>query len=360
MREKYFDNAATTPLDPRVLAEMRPFLEDDFGNSESIHGPGRRAASAVEAARARVAAAIHAADPEQVIFTSGATESCNWVIRNFERGAISPFEHSAVREAGLARGYDTLANDGLEVLPPEGVAPEGPALAYELVCQMLVNNEMGAVWPAERPWYGDAVMVDATQALGKTRLDLADVDYAAFSAHKVCGPKGIGALYLGSVLREPSQRGGGHEFGLRAGTLNVPAIVGFGVACAIAEHEQDQDAELARELRSIVLAELESVGDWQVNGGHNAVPHILSLSFLGIEGETLVIEADARGYAISSGAACSSASTDPSHVLTALGMPAEWLRGTVRISFGRFNTTESAWDLAKTLRSIVNSLRTMN
>jgi cysteine desulfurase len=365
MSDRYFDHAATTPLDARVLEEMMPYLTSEFGNAHSLHGFGQRAASAVELARTRVAALVGADYPEQIIFTSGATEACNWVIRNFEKGYISPFEHNAVREPALRQGYKVV----WEEWNPDNDTPQ------TLACQMMVNNETGMCWnPGGHVGaWGDCILTDATQALGKIPVNLTSIGFAAFSAHKLYGPKGIGGLYNGDAVTENLLLGGEQEWGLRAGTLNVPGIVGFGAACAIAEQEMVADYASAAKQRGIVLEELSACSDWQVNEGHSEfksgenfyraaeaqVPHILSISFLGLQGETIVIEADQAGFAISSGAACSSHSTEPSHVLTAMGLPDEWLRGTIRISFGRTNTSESSAELGRNLATIVNKLRNL-
>jgi cysteine desulfurase len=223
---------------------------------------------------------------------------------------------------------------------------------------MAVNNEIGAQWDA-RDLPAQTRFVDATQALGKVALDLDGIDYAAFSAHKLYGPQGIGALFTASGSIEPLLKGGEQEEGRRAGTLNVAGIVGFGAACALAQDRIEEDRAHVRELRQILIDRFQCLSDWHVNGGDDAVPHILSVSFLGLQGETLVIEADGAGFAISAGAACSSRSTEPSHVLTALGMPEEWRRGTVRISFGRGNTRESTDALGKTLVRSAENLRTI-
>jgi cysteine desulfurase len=351
-RARYFDNAATTPLDPRVWAEMRPYLEDEFGNASSIHAFGQSARAAVERARERLAALIGADDPTQITFTSGATESNNWVLRSFPSGVFSPFEHSAVREPAIFLGYEPLANEELTLQPPPRRA--------ELLSVMSVNNEIGAQWDASafRP-YADKIHSDLTQSVGKLPTDLSGLDYASLSAHKFYGPKGVGALYTADDPLPPLLLGGEQEQGLRAGTLNVAGIVGLGAAAAIAADEWEEDRARAELLREIVVEGLQSLSDWQINGGVNASPYILSLSFRGLEGETLVIEADRAGYAISSGAACSSQSTEPSHVLTALGLDPEWRRGTVRISFGRFNNEETAAGLAKSLLHSAEKLRTM-
>lgn len=349
---RYFDNAATTPLDPRVRAEVLPYLENDFGNASSIHAFGMSAHAGIERARERLAALIGAEDPSQIIFTSGATESNNWVLRSFPGGLVSPFEHSAIREPAIRLGYGTLANTELTLhAPTEPVA---------LISVMSVNNEIGAQWSAAefRPW-ASKIHSDLTQSVGKLPTDVTDLDYASLSAHKLYGPKGAGALWFADDPLPPFLLGGEQENGLRAGTSNVAGIVGLGAAAAIAADEWEKDREDAERRRAIVVDSLQSVSDWQVNGGPKASPYVLSLSFRGLEGETLVIEADHAGYAISSGAACSSRSTEPSHVLTALGLEPEWRRGTIRISFGRFNEDETTESLAKSLRSSVEKLRTM-
>lgn len=362
--DRYFDNAATTPVDPRVVEEMLPFFAEEFGNSESIHAFGQRAHQAVELARERVASLLGAEDPSQIVFTSGATESCNWVIRNFDSGWISPFEHSAVREPALASGFRVLENKGWALSKGDGMAfaydhpttaSPDQSIEESLFAVMTVNNETGAILQA--PGSGGKVLRDATQALAKVPIELGD--YVAFSAHKLYGPKGVGGLYQQEPLHEPSQRGGQQEQAQRAGTLNVPAIVGFGAACAIAEQEMEMDYRKAEECRGVVLESLKSLSDWQTNDSANQSPFVLSLSFAGIEGETLVVDLDAKGFAISAGAACSSRSTEPSFVLTALGLEETLRRGTVRISFGRFNTLESAAELGANLLLSVQKLRTM-
>lgn len=345
---RYFDHAATTPLAPEVLREMEPYLTLP-GNANSIHGFGRRAAEAVDLARQRVADLIGAEDPAQIVFTSGATEACNAVIAAHETGWISPFEHAAVREPALSRGYRTLANEELELQPPMG---------HGLLAVMAMNNEIGTLWDA-RTLPAERRFVDATQALGKVPVDVSGIDYAAFSAHKVYGPQGVGALFTSDGALEPFQQGGEQEMGRRAGTVNVAGVVGFGAACALAGDRMEEDRRHVETLREAALQALRKSSDWRVNGGPSAAPHILSVSFLGLEGETMVIEADRQGYGISAGAACSSRSTEPSHVLTALGLPNECRRGTVRISFGRGNTVEAAADLGRMLVRSAEILRTI-
>jgi len=349
---RYFDNVATTPLDPRVLREMMPFLASDFGNPNSIHAFGLRAREAVELARQRVAFLLDAEDPSQIIFTSGATESNNQILGSFATGAYSPFEHSAVREPATHRGMEILANDGLTIFPPSH--------PVEVISLMMVNNEIGAIWdPGSFSHHADCIHSDVTQAVGKIPLALNGITHASFSAHKFYGPKGVGGIYFQDTPPKPMLRGGEQENGIRGGTLNVPGIVGMGVAAQIAADELESAFAFAQKLRSIVVEGLDGVSDWQVNGGDRSSPYILSMSFLTIEGETLVVEMDRAGYAISSGAACSSHSLEPSHVLTALELEDQWLRGTVRVSFGRFCSVDSAHGLSKSLRRVVEKLRTM-
>jgi cysteine desulfurase len=349
-RENYFDNAATTPPDPRVVREMLPYLEQHWGNSSSIHSPGNEAHEAVELARQRIADLLGAEDSSQITFTSGATESNNWVIRSFPNAAVSPFEHSAMFEPARFLGCEILANDGLAVKPP--------SQDVEMVSMMSVNNEIGAVWDVrELSKPGVILHSDITQAVGKIEVNLSGLDFASLSAHKFYGPKGVGALYSQAAPPPPFMMGGEQEAGYRAGTTNVPAIVGMGAAAAIANDEWAENLARAINLRALILEELKTCPDHSINGGDNVSPYILSVSFESVEGETLVVDMDAQGYAISSGAACSSRSTEPSHVLTALGLPTERLRGTIRISLGKWNTTDSAKGLAATLLGTVERLR---
>ncbi len=360
--ENYFDNAATTPVDPRVIREMLPFLETNWGNASSIHGWGREAMHGVDQARQRVATLIHAADPSQIAFTSGATESNNWVLdwaRRSNAGgpqsglAVSPFEHSAMLEPAARAGAEMLESRDLMLL--------GKSDSYFFVSIMAVNNEIGTEFePGDFRDNTEFLHSDKTQVVGKLGYGLDPLDFASFSAHKFYGPKGIGGLYVRDPQTlSPFILGGEQEGGLRGGTLNVPGIVGMGAAAAIAQDEWQGNLAETQEMRAIVLEAIRPCSDYQINGGENVSPYILSVSFKDLEGETIVIEMDQQGFAISSGAACSSRSTDPSHVLTALKMPTNWLRGTIRISLGAFNTRESAAVLGKSLTETVKRLRNL-
>jgi cysteine desulfurase len=349
--EKYFDHAATTPVDPRVRDAMLPYLDFAFGNPNSLHDQGRQAAWAIDEATWQLAALLEIA-PEQLYFTSGATESNNWVLKAGATWTISPFEHSAMREPALATGARQLANRG-ENLEPAQHETDGLSV-------MSVNNETGTRWDV-RELRGVARILhsDITQSVGKLPLALEEIDYASLSAHKFYGPKGVGALYCRDTPPPPMIRGGEQQHGARGGTLNVPAIVGMGLAAQIALENMETDYEQATLLNELVRDELRKSTDWQVNGGVECSPYILSLSFLGIEGETLVVELDRAGFGVSAGAACSSRSTEPSHVLTALGLLPAWRRGTIRVSFGRSNTLEATRQLAREIAGIVEKLRTI-
>ncbi|MEQ1823562.1 MAG: cysteine desulfurase family protein [Fimbriimonadaceae bacterium] len=343
-RESYFDHAATTPLDSAVFAAMRPWMEDEFANANSIHSAGLKARAAVDTARTQVAVAL-GVDPDEIVFTSGATEANNWVANAFERVRVSPIEHSSLWERlkGGAYAWDQCNEP-------------------EISCCMAVNNETGGRYRhatvGTEKWH-----CDLTQAVGKIPIELG-FEFASFSAHKFYGPKGVGALYAKDArFPLPLLIGGEHEMGHRAGTLNVGAIVGMGEAISRAIASQEEDFEHAMALRNAVKEELSVLSDWQENGlgafpaADKLSPFILNVSFLEVEGEATVIGLDHAGFAISSGAACSSWSNEPSHVLTALGLPIEWLRGSIRISFGRSNTVESARSLAKNLILVVENLR---
>jgi cysteine desulfurase len=332
---------------------MLPYLTENFGNAHSLHSAGGAAIAAVERAREQVAEFIGADAPDEILFTSGATESNNWILQAFPEMAISPVEHSSLYEPAKARNHRILENNHLQIIVPEQLSQ---------VSVMKVNNELGTIFQPEKlAKPGRIVHSDITQALGKVPVSVKSLDFASFSAHKFYGPKGVGALYAkGARFPEPLLEGGDQEFGARAGTLNVAGIVGMGAAAAIAQEEMEQDAQNATDMRNIVLESLNKKLDFQINGGELVSPYVLCVSFYGIEGESMVIELDRQGFAISSGAACSSRSVEPSHVLTALGMETEWLRGTIRISLGRFNTKEAASQLSRALSltaETINSLK---
>lgn len=377
----YLDHNATTPVEPRVLNAVVAAMRDNFGNAASRHETGARAHAAVQAARTSVAALI-GADPEDVFFTSGATEANNLILwgaaaRRGERRVlvVSEIEHPSVLEPATA-----LAADGVVVrmAPPDsaGMITRDPVADLVtddtfLVSVMLANNEIGTINPIgdyaqlvrER---GALLHSDATQAVGHVPVNVSaiGVDVLSFSAHKFYGPKGIGAIYAHRKARQrlaPRMLGGGHERGLRSGTLNVPAIVGFGVAADIARREMREAERRVAALRDLLLELLRaSVGEVVVNGSlERRLPGNLSLTFPGIDAEALVVRLK-DVISFSTGAACSSAKVEPSHVLMALTHDDERAYSSARFGIGRGNTEEEIRLVARVVAAEVALLRGMS
>lgn len=339
---QYFDNASTTALDPAARAEMLPWLGEEFGNTQSVHAWGRGVHEAVELARSRVAA-LAGVEPEEVAFTSGATEANNWALAA-GGWARSPFEHPSARRVS-------------EVLPNSGFGLMAPQRPVEGLCVMVVESETGAV-PTPPAVPGARLHRDATQAFGKLPNPLRGADTAAVSAHKLHGPQGVGAL-IAREARFPSPflLGGGHEHGRRAGTLNVAGIVGFGAACAVAAERLESDFRHAQDCRAAVLEGLHGMPDMGLTYHTENSPFILSVQLAGILGEAMVVELDAVGFAIGAGTACSAGSTEPSPVLLAAGLSPAQARSTVRVSFARTNTVEAASALGKAMAAAAGRLQ---
>ena len=386
----YMDNHATTRVDPRVLEAMLPYFTETFGNPGSTtHSFGREANAAVDAARESVAAAI-GARPKEIIFTSGSTESNNLAIRGAAekhkgKHLISVVtEHPAVLDP-LAK----LARRGFEVtLLPVTKSPDARAglIAVEqvaetlrddtiLVSVMLANNEIGAIQPLAEigrlcRQRGVLLHTAATQAVGKMPVDVEDlqVDLMSFTAHKMYGPKGIGALFVrrrGRPVRlEPIIEGGGQQWGLRSGTLNVPGIVGFARALELCVEELPQESLRLRRLRDRLYAGLTAqISGVTLNGPALDLPELrlpgnLNASFAYVEGESLLM--NMRDLAVSSGSACTSASPEPSHVLRSLGMSNDAVRSSVRFGLGRFNTAEEIEFAIGRVAETVAALRKMS
>lgn len=349
--ENYFDHAATCPMAPEVVDEVTRCFREDFGNPDSLHQAGRSAAMLVEQATTMVASLIGCA-PEEIVFTSGATESNNVIVNMAGVLAVSPFEHSAMRLPASEAAAEILRSDGWTPLPPERTAEGDSWLSV-----MSVSNESGAIIEAPSAT-GYQLHSDMTQSLGKLPTDLEGVAAASFSAHKLYGPKGIGALFVrDAMLPKPYVKGGSQQMGRRAGTVPAPLIAGFGVACAVASDRMESDYEHAQTLRAIVLERLQGLSEWVVIEAEKNSPYILAISFPGIQGEAIAVELDNRGFAISSGPACSASSTEPSPALLAAGYDERTVRGVVRISFGRSNTRDSARSLGQAIREAVASLR---
>jgi len=361
VRPIYLDYHATTPCDPRVVEVMLPYLTGDFGNPASgFHVYGRRAARAVEMAREQVAALI-GAQASEIVFTSGATESNNLVLlgltssdQSRRRIVTTAVEHKSVLEPCRIlheRGFEVVV---LPVLPDGTVdlAAAEAAINEEtlLVSVQTANNEIGTIQPiavlAELAHRRGALLhTDAAQAVGKIPFDVEElgIDFASVSAHKLYGPKGIGALYVRSGLRRrltPLLLGGGQEFNLRPGTLNVPAIVGFGEACRLAREEMPEEARRVAALRDLLESQLANrIPGLRFNGHRTRrLPGNSSITFPKIEADVLI--ANVPEVALSTGSACSSGTIEPSHVLTAIGLDWEEAQATIRIGIGRFTTRE--------------------
>jgi cysteine desulfurase len=365
IRRVYLDNNATTPVLPEVLEAMRPYFGERFGNASSIHHHGQDTRAAVERARQSVAALLGCRASE-IVFTSGGTEADNLAIfgvaRSGDHVITSTIEHHAVLNS-----CKHLAAEGCEVtyVPVDGQGLVDPAAVKrairtntKLITIMLANNETGVLQPAAEIGRIAAEAdiyfhTDAVQAAGKIPLDVNEIgcDLLTISGHKLHGPQGVGALYVrkGTQL-EPMLYGGSHERSRRAGTENVPAIVGFGKAAelALAGFDRGDDVKMAA-ARDRLERELLSIEATGLNGeGAARVPNTTNIYFDGIEGEALVIALDLKGLAVSTGAACSSGSIEPSHVLIAMGLPVERAKASLRFSLGKQNTLEDI-DLALNL-----------
>ena len=379
----YLDYASTTPVDPRVADKMCQFLTPtgDFGNPASrSHKYGWRADEAVEEARSHVANLVNC-DPREIVWTSGATEADNLAVKGIARFYKSKGNHiitSKIEHKAVLDPCRQLEREGFEVTylePNEGgiITPKMVDDAIKdstiLVSIMHINNELGTVNNIED--IGEITRskniffhVDAAQSTGKTKIDLASmkIDLMSFSAHKTYGPKGIGALY---VRRKPRVRiealihGGGHERGMRSGTLPTHQIVGMGEAFRIAKLEMDDDLKKIQKLHDMFLKELDSIEHVYLNGDiENKVPNILNVSFNFIEGESLIM--GLKDVAVSSGSACTSASLEPSYVLRALGRKDELAHSSIRFSFGRFTSESEVLSTLNTLKNVVERLRELS
>jgi cysteine desulfurase len=381
MRKVYLDHAATTPLHPEVLSLMYEFMRDTFGNPSSVHSFGREAKKFTQEARQKVADLIGAA-PEEIYFTSGGTEADNIAIigtamarrKNGNHIITSAIEHHAVIET-----CEYLAKNGFEItfLPVDKygmVDPDDVAGAIRketvLVTIMHANNEIGTIQPIAEIGritreHGVALHSDAVQTLTKipVKVDDLGVDLLSLSAHKIYGPKGIGALYARKGMRlQPIMHGGGQERKLRSGTENTPGIVGFGKAAEVGAREMEQESARVKGLRdkliSRVLAEIPSV---TLNGHpEQRLPNNANVSIALVEGESLVLSLDLEGVAVSSGSACSSGSLKPSHVLKALGLPYEMMHGSLRMTLGRANSEEDIDYVVEALKKIAVRLRSFS
>lgn len=378
----YLDNNATTPLDPRVLEAMMPYLTNNFGNAASrSHSFGWAAEEAVDYAREQIANLI-GANPKEIIFTSGATESDNLALKGvFEMYAQKGkhiitlnTEHKAVLDAckhleklGAEVTYLSVGEDGLLNLADLEAAMRPDTI---LVSVMYGNNEIGVIQPireisAIAHKYGALFMTDATQAVGKIPVDVnADgIDLMAFSAHKMYGPKGVGALYVRRknprVKVTAQMDGGGHERGMRSGTLNVPGIVGLGKACEICQQDMEADTKRILAMRDRLETELLKIEEAYLNGSkEHRLPHVANISFKYVEGEGLMM--GVKDLAVSSGSACTSASLEPSYVLKNLGLDDELAHSSLRFGLSRFTKDEEIDYAIEHVKEAVHKLREMS
>jgi len=378
----YFDNNATTPMDPRVLEAMMPYFTEQFGNSASRnHAFGWAAEEGVDYAREQVAQLI-GANEKEIIFTSGATEGDNLGIKGVfemyqDKGnhiITCVTEHKAVLDTckhleklGAQVTYLPVKEDGLLDLALLEAAMTPQTI---LVCIMYGNNEIGVIQPVKEiaaiaHKHGALFMTDGTQAVGKipVNVDADGIDLLAFTAHKMYGPKGVGALYVRRknprVKVTAQLDGGGHERGMRSGTLNVAGIVGFGKACELCRLEMDKDAKRLSTLRDKLQSALTVLEESYVNGNMaNRLPHTANISFKYVEGEGLMMAM--KDLAVSSGSACTSASLEPSYVLKSLGLSDDLAHSSIRFGLGRFTTEEEVDFAIEQTKHAVNHLRELS
>ena len=373
----YLDHNATTPVDPRVLEAMLPYLGESFGNPSSLHWFGQRARAAVEDARGRVASLI-GADPAEIVFTASGSESDNMALRGAaakaggaRRGIVTTaVEHHAVLNCAKALAAEGLAveiarvgEDGRLDLDDWRAKLDDSTLVASV---MLANNETGVLQPVaeaarlarER---GGLVHCDAVQAAGKTEVDVRalDVDLLTLSAHKLYGPKGVGCLYVRrATALAPLVRGGAQERNRRAGTENVAGIVGFGAAASLASERTAGESERIGALRDRLEGRLLAVPGARRNGSLERLANTANVSFEGMDAEALVIALDLAGVAASTGAACAAGGVEPSHVLKAMGFPPERVQSSLRLSLGRGTTEEDVDRAADVIVAVVGRQRT--
>jgi cysteine desulfurase len=381
MEHIYLDNSATTRLDDEVLKEMKPYLTEEYGNASSIYKLGRNTRNAVETAREKVAKAINA-EPEEIYFTSGGTESDNTAIRgiaynNKKKGnhiITSKIEHPAVLETckqlekeGFKVSYIDVDENGIIDLTQLKNSIQDTTI---LISIMFANNEIGTIQPIKE--IGTIARenniyfhTDSVQAVGSIKIDVKEmnIDSLSMSAHKFYGPKGVGALYIKKGIAFQKFMNGGHqERNKRAGTENVPAIVGMGKAIEIAYSDLEKHTKQIKDLRDYYINQVkDKIPYIKINGDmEKRLPGNSNISFRFIEGEGLLLNLDLKGICASSGSACTSGSLDPSHVLLAIGLPHEIAHGSLRISIGKYNTKEEIDYVVESLVEIVGRLREMS
>ncbi len=377
MRQLYFDHSATTLPDNAVIAGMMPYFEENFGIPASIHSLGRKGKAAVESAREEVAALIGAL-PQEIVFTSGGTESVNLALLGAASGlgAKKRIITSQIEHPAVLRSCAYLSQIGFNIvyLPVNKkgqINPQDLADAITadtgLISIMQVNHETGVLQPVKQMAKlakdnGILFHTDAVAAVGKININVSElgIDLLSLSGHKIYAPKGVGALYIKSGIKiNPLLHGGHEEHNLRAGTENVAAIVGLGTACGIYSAKITQETEYIRLLADNLWGKLDKRIDGVRLNGHpeQKLPGILSLTFSGVSGESLLINLDLEGIIVSAGSVCSTGSLETSHVLLAMGLPEKEARCTIRISLGRNNTVKDIETLADAVTDIVGRLK---
>lgn len=377
----YMDHSATSPVDREVFKAMEPYFMDSFGNASTLYSLGRDARKAMESSRKQVASLI-GADASEIIFTSGGTESDNIAIKGVAyklktKGnhiITSNIEHPAVYETckyleknGFEVTYLPVREDGIVNVSDLEDAITDKTI---LITIMHANNEIGTIQPVAE--IGEIARqnkiyfhTDAVQSVGKIQVNVEDLkaDLLSISAHKLYGPKGIGALYIGKGVRlEPLIHGGGHEKGIRPGTENIAGIVGLGKACEIAEEKLEETAHYVTSIRDeLIKRVLTEINESYLNGHPTKrLPNNINFRFTGIEGESLVLHLDAKGIAASTGSACSSKKLEPSHVLMALGLKEVQAHGSLRLSLGKENKIEDVDYVVESIKNAVETLRKLS
>ena len=371
------DYAATTPVDPKVFAMMKPYFSKKFGNASSLHSFGQEAKYAMEDARNNIAGLIKA-ESSEIVFTSGGTESNNFAIKGIAFANSDKGKHiitSAIEHDAILEPCEWLKKFGFEitVLPVDKYGLVDPLLVEKsirkdtiLVSVMMANNEIGTIQMVDEignicasknvPFHTDAV-----QAFGKLPIDVnkLNVDLLTASAHKLYGPKGVGCLFVRKGLKiDPLLHGGGHEFGLRSTTENVAGIVGFGAAVELRKKEMKPEAVKLTKMRDKLIKNILKIDHSHLNGHPSLrLPNNANFYFDFIEGESLIMHLDAKGIAASTGSACSSKSLEPSHVLTAIGLKHEQAHGSLRLTLGKYNTDADVKYVSKVMPEVVEKLR---
>ena len=382
MERIYLDNAATTAVSPQVVEAMLPYFTQTYGNASSIHAFGREAKRAIETARRQVARALHAAVPQEIYFTAGGSESDNWAIKGAAFANRKKGNHiitTAIEHHAVLHTCEWLAKQGFEItlLPVDAdgkVSVQDVEKAIRpdttLVSVMSANNEIGTLQPIAQIGAlcrekGVLFHTDAVQAVGAIPLDVQamNIDLLSLSAHKFHGPKGVGALYVRKGVRlDNLVHGGAQERGFRAGTENLPGIVGLGKAIELACDQLEENASRMTALRDrLIQGVMDRIPEVRLNGHPtDRLPNNCNLSFRYIEGEALLLRLDLAGVAGSSGSACTSGTLDPSHVLLAIGLPHAIAHGSLRLTLGTDTTQQDIDAVLEKLPPIVESLRAMS